>query len=314
MNNYIIRKKTDKQFIYTDKNNTIIKDKKYINNILKNIYIPPSYNNVKININKNEKILAIGIDTKNRNQYIYSNNYIEKQSKKKFNKLYNFGKKYNIILKKINKDLDLNDEDKNKQIAIILKLIIDCNFRVGNEKYCKEYNSYGVTTLKKKHIKINNKTNKITIDFNGKKNVRNKCEVRNPKIIRTLKKKKYEYYDDEFIFDYKLNNNYYNISSNDVNNYLKQFGDFTTKIFRTWSANIKLIKYLINLKNKNLNIKKKLNISIEQVSEKLHHTKNVCRKNYLDKKLINLFINNNNLFYSKFDNSNYINQYINFLK
>ena len=87
----------------------------------------------------------------------------------------------------INSDLYSYSDSKEKQIALILKLIMDCNFRVGNEKYCKENNSFGVTTLQKKHIKI--KDNKVTIDFNGKKNVRNTCTIRNKKLVKTLKQK-----------------------------------------------------------------------------------------------------------------------------
>ena len=63
---------------------------------------------------------------------------------------------------------------------------MDCNFRIGNEKYKKENNSFGVTTLQKKHVKIKNDS--LIIDFNGKKNVRNTCKVTNKKVIKSLKK------------------------------------------------------------------------------------------------------------------------------
>jgi DNA topoisomerase-1 len=193
MKDYIYRNiKTIKNNKYTynfyDKKGNKI-NKKSINKYLKNIYIPPAYNNVMINKNINSKILVIGIDKKGRKQYIYNKKLINKNSKNKFKKLINFGKNYKKIITKINRDL--NSNKKEKLIALILKIIIECDFRIGNEKYLKDNNSHGVSTLKNNHILINN--NKIIIDFIGKKGVRNLCEVKDNIIIKnlkTLKKKK----------------------------------------------------------------------------------------------------------------------------
>jgi DNA topoisomerase-1 len=311
MKNYIIRKKTNKTYSYYDNKGNKINKNDY-DFILKKIYIPPAYDNVKINLNKNSKILAIGSDDKNRKQYIYNSKFTSKQKIKKFNHLYDFGKKYDIINKKINSDLKLNDDLKDKQISIILKLIMDCNFRVGNEKYCKENNSYGVTTLKKQHIKTKN--NKIIIDFNGKKNVRNTCDVKNKQIIKSLKYKKKKIKNNQKIFYYKKNNTLSYINSNDVNNYLKQFGNFTTKNFRTWGANTKLISLLVNTNKNEYNLKKVLKRNIDIVSNKLHHTSDVCKKNYIDPEIIKLFLNENSKFHKIFNNNTIETNYTTFLK
>ena len=122
---------------------------------------------------------------------------------------------------------------------MILKLIMDCDFRVGNDEYMKQNNSYGVTTLKNKHVSV--KGDSVTIDFIGKKGVRNMCQVKDKTIKRHLKKHKKTQKNNSRIFTV----NGLNISSYDVNSYIKKFGDFSSKDFRTWSANIKLIKYLI---------------------------------------------------------------------
>lgn len=308
MNSYILRKikyKKNNKYKYEyfdDKNKKISENK--ANKYLKNIYIPPAYDNVKIN-KKKEKILAIGIDTKGRKQYTYNKKSIEKNSINKFKKLIEFGKNYDKIIKKIDMDFYTGIDNKEKQIATILKIIMDCNFRVGNEKYTKDNKSYGVSTLENQHIKIKN--NKVIIDFIGKKGVRNKCEIKNKKIIRTLKAKKKLLNNKDRIFTYRKNNNYYHIKSNDVNIYLKKLGNYTTKNFRTWSANIELIK---NLKNDNLKL------AIEKVANKLHHTPAICKKNYLDPKLIEFYEKDKNKFikyfkgdvnnlYTKFLENNY---------
>ena len=322
MNNYIVRKIVSSRnnkykYKFYDKKNKEIKNKVIINDALKDIYIPPAYDNLKINLCKKSKVLAIGYDNKSRPQYIYNKRFKEKQSIKKYNHMYDFGLKFKKINKSINDDLYSFNDSKEKQIAIILKLIMDCNFRVGNEKYKKENKSFGVTTLQKKHIKI--KKDNIIIDFNGKKNVRNTCKVNNKRIIRTLKQKKKSLKDSDSLFTYRVGSKYYKIKSSEVNDYLKQFGDFTAKNFRTWGANIEFIKSIVK-HSKSLsecnekNVKKIINESIKDVSEKLHNTTGVCKSNYLDPELIRYYEETPTKFFSHFNDSNLTNKYIDFLE
>ena len=288
MNNYFIRKiSSNKNKKYThkyyDKNNNLITYNS-IKKHLEGFYVPPAYDDVEINMNKKAKVLAIGFDDKNRPQYIYNKTFVIKQSKKKFEKLIEFGYNYKKIYNKINKDLSSRKDTKEKEIATILKIIIDCNFRIGNDKYTKDNNSYGVSTLEKKHII--DKNGKIIINFLGKKGVENECIVKDKKVIKSLKKKKKS--KNKRIFSYKKNNRNFNIQSKDVNKYLKDLGDFTTKNFRTWNANLELIKELIYSEDDSNNIMKEC---IKNVAFKLHHTSSICKKNYLDPKLIEFYNN-----------------------
>lgn len=308
MINYIIRKiepkkgKNNFNYKYYDKNNKIISQKK-AESIISNIYIPPAYDNVKININPNSKILAIGEDNKGRKQYIYHKNTIKNNSNEKFKKLIDYGRNYPKIINKINKDSKQNEDVKLKHIATIIKIIIDCNFRIGNKIYEKQNKSYGVTTLKKKHLTISKK--KITIDFIGKKNIRNKCDLKNKYIINNLIDFQKDKRSNSNIFSYKTESGIKNINSKDINNYLQSFGDYTSRNMRTWNANIFLIQKLANFNS--------LKKSIEYVSSKLHNTPSVCKSNYLDPKLINFYENNPSQFINMFKN-NHRNKYIIFLK
>tara|TARA_R110002074_G_scaffold383293_2_gene563520 strand:+ start:2958 stop:3875 length:918 start_codon:yes stop_codon:yes gene_type:complete len=301
MKEYFIRKKNGKSFKYYDKKNNEL-TKSSITNYL-NFYIPPGYKNVKIN-KKKSKILAIGYDEKNRPQYIYNKNFTNKQSILKFNLLINFGNNYKKIYDKIKKDIYTNFESKEKQIATILMIIIDCNFRVGNVKYEKDNKSYGVTTLEKRHLK--NINGELTIDFIGKKGVRNKCNIKNNKIKRNLTQKKKLLTKTDKIFRYRIKDKYYNVKSSDVNNYLKKLGNFSTKYFRTWSANTLLIKELLN---ENIPLKN----AIENVANSLHHTPSICKKNYLDPKLIKFYEKNKEKFIEYFKNNNINDKYTLFL-
>ena len=285
MKNYYIRKiktkrKKNINHEYLDKNVKRV-SKKTIEPYLK-MYIAPAYDNVKINKNMNAKVLAIGYDEKDRPQYIYNTRCVKQRGKNKFKKLIKFGKNRSKLMKQIETDYKSKVDSKNKQIAMILKIIMDCNFRIGNDKYTKENNSFGVSTLLAKHIKTKNG---VTVDFVGKKGVQNTCEIDNPKMKTNLRTKKKKYKNNEKIFQYEKECKTYEIKSDDVNEYL---GEFTTKNFRTWSANTLLISYLLHNKcSKD---------GIEYVAKKLHHTPSICKSNYIDPKLVEFYEKDNQKF------------------
>ena len=311
MKNYILRKKKGKGYTFFDKRNNIIKNQKTIDDASEGLYLPPAYDDVKINLNKKAKVLAIGYDNKKRAQYVYNKKFTEKMKKKKFNDLYLFGLQYKKINADINKNLKLDSNEKLKQVSMILKLIMDCDFRVGNDEYLRQNNSYGVSTLKNKHILVNK--DKVTIDFIGKKSVRNTCDVNNKTIKKHLKIKKKTIKNNARIFTYKKDesNIKFNVHSTDVNSYIKQFGSLSSKDFRTWSANIKLIKYLLNSNEDDAN--KDLKECVQKVADKLHHTPEVCKKNYLYPDLIEFYLKDKNKFL-KFFKTNIDKQFTLFLK
>ena len=306
MKDFIIRKIKSKRnnkykHEYYDKNNNKV-NKEIVKCCLEGLYLPPAHDDVKINLNKKAKVRAIGYDVKGRAQYTYNKKHIEKQSKSKFDHMINFGESYKKIFNRINRDLFDEDDSKNKQIASVLKLVIDCNFRIGNDKYSKENNSYGVTTLENRHIKVNKDT--ITLDFIGKKGVRNTCKVKNKKLSKNLRTKKRTLNKNDRIFTYRVKNKYYNIKSSDVNKYLKKFGEFTAKNFRTWGANLEFIQQLlkyekVDSENKR---KKQINEALQKVADKLHNTRQVCKANYIDPYIIELFTNDSKRFNATFKN------------
>jgi len=311
MKNYILRKIKGNGYIFFDKRNNIIKNQKTIDDALEGLYLPPAYDDVKINLNKKAKVLAIGYDNKKRAQYVYNKKFTEKMKKQKFYNLYLFGLQYKRIITDINKNLKLDSNEKLKQVVMILKLIMDCDFRVGNDEYLKQNNSYGASTLKNKHILVNR--DKVTIDFIGKKSVRNTCDVNNKTIKKHLKTKKKTLKKNARIFTYKRDDSStkFNVHSTDVNSYIKQFGDFSSKDFRTWSANVKLIKYLLNSDESDVN--KDLKECVQKVADKLHHTPEVCKKNYLFTELIEFYLKDKTKFL-KFFRTNINKQFTLFLK
>jgi|694.fasta_scaffold19374_5 DNA topoisomerase-1 len=266
--------KTGFSFVYAN-NHKIVRDKKLIE-WFKSLHIPPAYQHVIINKDKRDKILAYGYDSKGRKQCIYNPVFVEEQQKKKYKKVILLHTTFQKIMKHILQDM-MNTDTMKKEISMILYLITYCGFRIGNKIYEKQNNSYGISTIKFKHIDIND--GYITFDFIGKKGVRNQSSCDNPIIYNYLAEKKLRFAINDNVFS--------NIDSKDVNNYLKQFHDsISCKDLRTWCANLSFLEYI--QESVKLGDKKPVKTALEKVSEKLHNTSNVCKKSYVDPNIIQI--------------------------
>lgn len=294
MDTFITRKlKSNKIYNYYEYNK-IIKDKILLAKIA-NVYIPPAYTDVKIYLNK--RLLATGVDSAGRTQYIYSDYSKKKREEKKRSQLMKLSTNINRLKKKIKNDLLETDFTKNKLVALVLKIMDLCNFRGGNKDYEKKYGSYGLTTLHKKHLKIKKKS--IEFDFIGKKGVNNHCIIENKEIQKIVEKVyKLSSKEDPYLFSIKYNGEIIDVSILDLNKYLEQF-DVTCKDLRTWNANMIFLKnvkkelnsldenYFLENNEKKLKIKKKLiREAIKNTATSLHHSPTICKSSYIFKEII----------------------------
>lgn len=300
----IIKKKNN---FYYKKTKNKVRDKKIIKH-LKSLKIPPAYNNVELSSNKHNKIQAIGIDSKNRKQYIYNNDFITNQKKIKFGDLVYFGKK----IKRIRKDMNFNIDscikkeaspyDFNTIISVILFIIDRCNFRVGCNKYKDLYNTYGVTTLNSNHFKFNK--NSVDIEFIGKKGIINKDKIKNKKICSILDILAKN--DNEYIFRYKdQKGDMYRVTEKHINKYLKKYHKaISVKMFRTWGSNYMLLRELLrfDIPRCTNEAKRNINTAIKKIAFNMHHTPNVSKKSYINNEIVNLYLlEQNTKFYRMLD-------------
>ena len=274
---------------------------------LNKLRIPPAYEDVVINKNESHKVRAYGYDEKDRKQVIYNPKFREKQQKLKHKHMIEFGR----VLPKINTHLDKmlaqTKDDKLRIIALVIRLIQLCDFRIGNDDAFRESGNRGLTTLNSEHIKLSS-PNHMEIKFTGKKGVENCCKFNNNLIYKHLNELKKYTSKNEPIFTYEELDSSSNtnepqeakkIKSTDINEYLKIYGDnISSKNFRTWNANTHFISSVQkNLPEsfkdlKSMTKKKKyIKERIADVADKLHNTTAVCKKEYLNPDLINYFEN-----------------------
>ena len=302
-----------KKYIYKDSRGKIITNKKTIE-YANSLGIAPAYKNVKINLNKNVELVATGIDAMGRTQYTYSKKHKIRVRREKYCNLINFGKKLPEINRKVSRHLKEKSFSKNKIISIILKIIMLCTFRIGTENCRKNYNSYGITTISKKQVKING--NKAIIDFIGKKGVQNTCEIKDKNMVKILRHLNNRVSSKEKIFSIDGENKRIDITNQDVNNFLKEFGTFSSKDFRTWYANIHLLNEILGkpISEKITERKKFINESVKIVAEKLHHTTAICKRDYILSEMRLMYIEDPNKFKKFVSKNSSENTFIKFLK
>ena len=287
----IVRKKSGKKFIYFNEGEKI-KDKEEISRINK-LAIPPAWENVWICALQNGHLQATGTDAMKRKQYRYHPLWNALRNHTKFYKMLQFGKALPTIRLQLEKDLALKNLEKRKVLAVVVSLMERTNIRIGNNIYEKLYGSFGLTTLKDKHVKIEGK--EMHFSFKGKKGVFHDIDMKNAKLAKAVQnckdipgKELFQYYDED--------RKRHAIESGMVNEYIKEISgeDFTAKDFRTWSGTVNaLIAFKeIGAAEDDKDYKKKVNEALEKVACELGNTKDVCRKYYVHPLVINLYENN----------------------
>lgn len=248
-------KKIPIKIVYKYPDNSEVKDEKLLEYV-KSLKIAPGYPIAYISTNPDTKILAISLDLKGKKQYRYHSDWIEYRMKQKNCKLIGLTEKMPRLIQFIENTLeDTKKEDYESiqfQIALILKIMLECNFRIGNEIGEQVYDSYGLTTLKRRHIKI--KDNKVKIHFRGKKGVENICELCNSPLQKILEtytqvmfKNNKTRRNEEIENNGKMVNDgptFFKIKSTDFNEFLKKNFKCTSKDIRSWMANMLFLYFL----------------------------------------------------------------------
>jgi len=284
----IQRIKQGKGFSYV-KGGKKIRDKKTLLRI-RQLVLPPAWKEVWICANADSHLQATGIDARGRKQYRYHRLWTEFRNQTKFYQLLEFGKKLPCIREQLEKDLALPGLPLEKVLAAIVTIMQHTNIRIGNSMYEKLYGSFGLTTLKDKHVSLNG--SQVKFSFKGKKGVFHEIHLKSRKLAAIIKKCKdipgqelFQYYDEAG--ERKA------IDSGMVNNYIRTISGcaFTTKDFRTWMGTVMAIECLkeIGAADTETEAKKKIAEALDAVAKKLGNTRAVCKKYYVHPNILELY-------------------------
>jgi DNA topoisomerase-1 len=297
------RKKKGKNFLYYYIDSGKEVSKKDLERI-QTLKIPPNWTDVWISKDPQSAIQAVGMDSKGRKQYRYHQVHIEKADKEKFLRMYYFIKDIPKLDKIIAHDNQLPMYDKRRVISLMLQLIEGYQMRVGKEVYARQNRSYGISSLRKKHVKIG--PGVIYLRFKGKSGqylhftIRNQFYVDSIRMLMKL--------EGDNLFQYITTDPYGNekimkVNDRDLNKYLQEnMGpEYTIKDFRTYGANVYFIKALLNETKRHTprdrkTIKKNIMNAIKSTANKLKHTGTVSKKSYVMNFALELYQNNPEFF------------------
>lgn len=285
----IYRKGSPGKFWYEDNNGTTITDESTLTRI-RTLVLPPAWKDVWISPKKNGYLQAVGVDVAGRKQYRYHPDWVKRRSNEKYFRLLEFGKALPQARKQVEKDLRRKNLDERKVLAICVKVLQETLIRIGNPAYEKNYNSYGLSTLKDKHFKQKDKA--AHLSFVGKKGVKQEVKLTDKRLTKLIQKCKEIPGQDLFQF-YTKDNERKAVESGMINEYIQEItGDyFTAKDFRTWGGTLEAMRQLAICTNDNpqMPAKKQVVEALDCVAAKLGNTRAVCKSAYVYPMLLEAF-------------------------
>lgn len=287
----LYRKGKPGKFYYENKEGTRITEQQELDRI-RALVIPPAWTQVWIAKRKSAYLQVTGFDAAGRKQYKYHPDWTSRRSDHKYFRLLEFGKALPQMRKRITRDLRRREFDEQKVLAICIQVMLKTLIRIGNESYQQLYGSYGLTTLRNKHVKISG--NHLKLSFVGKKGVQQNVDL-NDKTLAKLVKQCREIPGQDLFQYYTEGKEHRSVDSGQINNYIKEITgcDFTAKDFRTWGGTLEALRQLAICCTDSVEKPKKkvINEVLDCVAGKLGNTRAVCKSSYVYPVLLEAFEN-----------------------
>jgi Topoisomerase IB len=283
------RKTRDRDFEYLDTQSKRIRDGQRLLRI-KRLAIPPAWTDVWICPSPTGHIQATGRDARGRKQYRYHERWRELRDENKFERLADFAKALPKIRRRVAKDLKLPGVPREKVVATIVQLLERTLIRIGNEEYARENKSFGLTTMKNRHVKVDGP--QLRFRFRGKSGRQHEVDVTDRRIAKIVSK--CQDLPGQNLFQYLNNGEVREVTSQDVNDYLREISgqNFTAKDFRTWAGTL-LAAIALNLHEKfesQKQAKTNVKTAICAVAELLGNTAAICRKCYVHPAIVEAYL------------------------
>jgi DNA topoisomerase-1 len=286
----IRRKRAGKNFSYLGVDGKPIRDERVLQRI-RALGIPPAYEDVWICADPNGHLQATGRDARGRKQYRYHPRWRAARDDTKYHRMIAFAQALPAMRKRVEHDLALPGLPREKVLATVLRLLETTLIRVGNDEYARTNNSYGLTTMRDRHVDVAGGT--MTFHFVGKSGKKHEITMKDARLAKIVRRCRdlpgYE------LFQYlDADGNRQDVKSNDVNAYLQEISghDFTAKDFRTWAGTLLACLALQEFEMVDSEAQKKKNIvrAVESVAERLGNTPAVCRKSYVHPAVLDCYL------------------------
>ena len=246
--------------------------------------IPPAWTDTAINSAESGRVQAVGKDAAGRWQYIYHQSHIKKSEHKKFLRLIHFAESLPAMRKAVAQDLRNPDLSKERVLAGIVRILSMSFLRPGSEVYANEHGSYGVATLRPRHVAV--KSNTIAFNFPGKSGVKQQSAFEDRQVSRLVRKLLKQ--SNRRVFKYENGNGkMVDVNAKAINDYIREAmgQNFSAKDFRTWSGTLVCANALAHKANENesegRSSKRQIVAAIKETAKALGNTPAVCRSAYI---------------------------------
>lgn len=286
----IRRVRCGKAFRYFDPSGKPLRDPRQLARI-RSLVIPPAWINVAICPSPNGHLQAVGIDARGRKQYRYHARYRAVRDQAKFSRMIAFGTVLAIIRRRVEKDLRRTALSKEKVLATVIRLLETSFIRVGNDEYARENDSFGLTTLKNRHVRIAGAT--LRFHFRGKSGLQHDIELTDRRLASIVRRcQELPGYE---LFEYiGKDGKVCAVESADVNRYIREIsgGEFTAKDFRTWAGTLLALRELAAagpVANEREG-KRAVVAAVKAVAAQLGNRPATCRKYYVHPAILEAYM------------------------
>jgi DNA topoisomerase-1 len=258
---------------------------------IRELAIPPAWGQVWICPQPNGHLQATGRDAKGRKQYIYHPQWHAVRKETKFHRLADFVRALPKIRRRVARDLRLRGLPREKVVAAVVWLLEQTHIRVGNAEYADENQSFGLSTMRNRHVAVRGQ--RMEFRFRGKSGKFHQVDFTNQRLARIVKRCQdlpgydlFQYIDDA--------GQIHNLTSEDVNNYLHAIAgeEFSAKDFRTWAGTIRAAQILQRFGDDDNEepTESALVAAIDEVAVTLGNTRVVCRKYYIHPAIMDAYL------------------------
>jgi DNA topoisomerase-1 len=287
--NGITRRRAGSGWVYLLPNGSQVRDA-LLRKRLNTLAIPPAWTDVWICPDPDGHIQATARDARGRKQYRYHPEYREARDRSKFVRMLAFSEVLPRLRERIERDLRAPDLSRRQLLATVVRLLDRTLIRVGNDEYVKENRSYGLTTLRRRHVSVHGAM--LRFSFRGKSGVEHTISLLDPRLARIVQRCRD--LPGEEMFQYLIGRKRQSVSSDDVNDYLRELTgrEITAKDFRTWGGTMLAAVELRRLGAAASRREADRNIidAVDAVAERLGNTRAVCRKYYVHPALLQAYL------------------------